>query len=103
VDRNTPHPFGSDEAPADADKPARSDRPQDQPHDGPSLAAIGALAVVMILCCAAVPLLLGAGALAVVSTTLRTPYLIGIAALITIAGIAFTAYRRHHRSLRNRR
>ena len=89
MDPDTPPEFG--EAPH-----IRS--PEREPENGPSLAPISGLAVVMILCCAAGPLLLSAGGLAAIGTALRNPYLIGIAALTAVVGIAITAYRHRART-----
>ena len=88
MDPDTPPEFG---------KPPHTRSPQRQPDNGPGLGPIGGLAVVMILCCAAGPLLLSAGGLAAVGTALRNPYLIGIAALTAVVGIAITAYRHRAR------
>ena len=68
-------------------------------HDTGTLAAIlGAitLAVAAIACCAA-PLLIASGALAVIGGLVRNGWVIGTAAAVLLAALAYTVYHRRSR------
>lgn len=68
-------------------------------HDGDGSGGVGAglgvaaLVAAMVVCCAA-PVLIAGGALGVLGAIVRSGWVIGAAAVLVLAGLAYTVHRR---------